>query len=234
MSPTCSESSYAQVQQAMDWWQQRSMAKQRAYAEMLRERVQQDLFALRRGLELSLDSNMMSIQVQVQRQWLTALEQISLSLDWLKHNLHPAFVEDSLPLALQKKIEAWQGDIQTLQLQLTVPSGWPLNCSYDNWVLLNLIEELLLATMPYRVAQTSVMLSLEAPLPDQQLGFSISMNHPELRIFSPTAPFQYLVTVFEVLMAGQCLCKIQNQEYTWYFRWQPQATRHVIPARSDP
>jgi hypothetical protein len=231
-SPIHSENSYPQIQQAMVWWQQRSVAKQEAFAEMLRERVQQDLFALRRELALSLDSS--SLSNQAHRQWLTALEHISLSLDWLKHNLHPDFVEDSLPLALQKKVEAWQAQMQTLKVSLTVPPGWPLNCAYDNWVLLNLMEELLLAIMPYLIDQTSVTLSLEDSIPGQENIFSISVHHSEVPTFFPTAPFRDLITVFEVLMGGQCFSKIQVQVSTWYFRWQPHPTRRVIPQRSAP
>lgn len=199
---------------------------------MLRERVQQNLFALRRGMKHSSGSD--STGLETQREWLTALEQISLSLDWLKHNLHPDFVEDSLPLALQKKVEVWQDQMRRLQLQLTVPPGWPLNCPYDNWVLLNLMEELLQAIVPYLIDQTLITLFLENSAPGQQNIFSVSVNHSAGPIFFPATPFQYLVTVFEVLMGGQCLSMSQEKGNTWYFCWQPHPNLRVIPERSAP
>ncbi|PSN13221.1 hypothetical protein C7293_16880 [filamentous cyanobacterium CCT1] len=76
----------------MIWWHQRAMDKHNAYAELLREQVLQNLFAIRRNLELNADSSVDNWGDKAQ--WLGAVEQVMASLDRLTQSLYPAYIDD--------------------------------------------------------------------------------------------------------------------------------------------
>ncbi|MBF2003244.1 MAG: hypothetical protein IGS38_21290 [Synechococcales cyanobacterium M58_A2018_015] len=88
------------TQQAMQWWESRRVLRLNAEVEVLRDQVLQELFTMRRCLELdSLETG--EAADQQRHVWLAQVETLHQSLERLGFQLSPPYVEDSLPLAIQ-------------------------------------------------------------------------------------------------------------------------------------
>ncbi|MBF2072279.1 MAG: hypothetical protein IGS50_00730 [Synechococcales cyanobacterium C42_A2020_086] len=103
------------TQQAMQWWESRRVLRLNTEVEVLRDQVLQELFTMRRCLELvSLETG--EAADQQRHVWLAQVETLHQSLERLGFQLSPPYVEDSLPLAIQ----ALLGRIEDIKLL----TGW--------------------------------------------------------------------------------------------------------------
>jgi len=209
------------LKQAIHWWQRQTMAKQEANAEMLREGALQELFALRRSLELSLAADP-SEAAERQLCWLSSLSQISLSLDQLKQTLHPAYISDSLPLALQSRVERWRRQMPQTQFSLTIPPIWPVNCSYGNWLLLTVLDEMMLFLEPYLIAGATIALGLEHHLLMQKLTINLVNASLNGALLGSATTLEHLKTIFEELVTGEWSSQLENEQVLWHLHWPPR------------
>lgn len=210
------------LQQGLDWWQQRTIARQAACAELLKEQVWQELFALRRHLEL--DVRLRASSVDHSAQYLRSVEQAIASLNTLTQALYPAYIDDSLPLALQCWVGVWQQRLPWLQIRVRLPLQWYSNCPYYNWLVLHLLDEWLLAlpTQPATTAYLAIALTEDPSIQRLDLRW---LEHSSAEVFAATqTPVGHLITLVEVLLAGQVTIQTQGQETMWQICWQPCST----------
>jgi hypothetical protein len=195
--------------------------KREAWAEMLREAAFQRLFALRRNLELSLEDESDNT-VEARQRRLRSLEGLFVDLSKLRQSLHPAFVEDSLPLALRQKIISWEQRLPSVQFKLTVLTIGLSNSAYDNWFILDILEEWLQLLEGQLKHDCAIAFSLGIDLPEQQLLMTLSGKHLVRTVHIHDPLFQRLTTLFALLLQGQCNVQIQDEQIGWCFRWQPR------------
>jgi hypothetical protein len=203
------------------------MARHNAYAESLREQVLQDLFAMRRNLELTTGSSFDGGEGRVQG--LGAIEQVVASLDKLTQSLYPAYIDDSLPLALQYQAEVWRRRMPQLQLSVSVPQQWRSSCPYYNWLMLALLDEWLLALSAKSDITASVAIALAEDESTQWLNIEFQAQ-PLARLASaPEIPVHHLIILFETMLAGQFTTETVGFQTTWQFYWRPSSTTVLTP-----
>ena len=102
------------------WWHQHQTQRLNQVADRIRNGLLQELFAIRRQLEVSCatENNAAAFGCDLH---LANLERIYNQLEHLSHDLNSPFL-DSLPLALQHAIQPWH---QKLSLTTEFPSTWP-------------------------------------------------------------------------------------------------------------
>lgn len=188
---------------------------------MLQEGALQQLFALRRSLELSLGDESNGT-IEDRQRWLRSLERLFAELNTLQQSLHPAFVEDNLPLALRQAVASWQQRLPDVEFKLTLLTvGFP-NSAYDNWLILDILEEWLLALDRSFDRGSEIAFSLETDPPEQQLLMTLSGKYRVHTIHIHDPLFQKLTILFALLLGGQCQMQMQNEQIIWCFRWQPR------------
>lgn len=98
-------------QSALQWWHQRQCDRQHHSAELIRDGVLQNLFALRRSLELT------HVQQQpVSSEQLRQIESLYGELETISNHLSPAFSRDNVTLAMHHILNQWQSDHPTVNL----------------------------------------------------------------------------------------------------------------------
>ena len=98
-------------QSALQWWHQRQCDRQHHSAELIRDGLLQNLFALRRSLELT-----HAQQQPVSAEQLHQLESLYGELETISNHLSPAFSRDNVTLAMQHILNRWQSEHPTVTL----------------------------------------------------------------------------------------------------------------------
>lgn len=210
------------LQQALNWWQQRTIARQAICAELLKEQVWQELFALRR--HLSLDARLETSSITHSVQYLSSIERSIVGLNTLVQTLYPAYIDDSLPLALQYQVAVWQQRLPWLQIRAKLPPRWYLNCPYYNWLVLHLLDEWLLALPVQPTTTASLAITLTEDPSIQRLDLRWLEHNPTEVSAVMQGPVGHLITLLEVLLTGQVTIQTQGQETMWQICWKPCST----------
>lgn len=203
---------------ALKWWQQRQIDRRKNWAERLREEPTQELFALRRSLELTSQGDANHLIADHQH-YLTSLEHLFASLHRLKQSLHPAFVEDSLPLALRQKIEDWEHQNPHFHYKLVMPTVWSFNAPYNSWLILDILDEWLIELGENFRNIREITFSLSEHSSEQQLIVAFSASEQRLS-FLNSPRFQTLQVVFAELLGGHWLIQEHTESIIWCFRWR--------------
>ncbi len=136
------EESRSGVEKAWQWWYQKKLTQLESEANLIRDRLLQESFAIRRSWELSLtesnQSNSSSPQQCVER-----LEEVSLALKEFSDRLYPPYLNEGLPFALQYLIRRWQEQLPEYQFKLNLPQKWQQKSSANSFIVLNILEDLL-------------------------------------------------------------------------------------------
>lgn len=206
--------SYVQLRQTFRWWCAQHLLKQQQQAEQMQDGILQDLFCIRRSLELS---NSTDLQPSQQKAWLTQLEQIQRSIEQVGQHLYPAYVETSLPLAIQYALNQWHLQHPQVALQLDLPAAWEAaHPAQDQFVLVTL-HQLLHLTDPPDLSKLQVRLT--HPHPRQELVIQISYPDSATRSCSHNSDFVHLGRSFRLLTGGDCQFRREASLTHWCFRW---------------
>ena len=108
-----------------NWYQQQS-ALLAHEADSVRDSSFQELFALRRSLELAAINHSGRHPEQYQT-WIHQLESLQASLSGLMDRLVPPFVEESLPLAVAAHLRRLKQHDELFQFTIEHPENWELN-----------------------------------------------------------------------------------------------------------
>jgi hypothetical protein len=191
-------------------------------AEKIRESLLQESFTMRRSLELSLGNQVENID-QFGEDWLEKIESFHQSLQELNDRLSPAYIEDSLPLAIQCIVEAWKRRHPQLKFEMKLPVDWRQETLDRSRVILMALDELLRITLSEHLKEASIFISL---MPQGKLGeLQVQIAYPDVGIQSNylgLKDLDYLCQAFRFLTSGQCFCERNDLTVTWYFRWRSQ------------
>lgn len=199
----------------MQWWNQQRSRHLQHQADQLRDQPLQEIFAIRRSLELiEFDS---ACCFNLRQDWLSKAEQIQRSIEQISHHLSPFYVEESLPLAIQYEL----ANNKTFDsIRLNLPIDWTDQSSEHNRIILAALRELL-HLVPDSCSAQAVCVQLKSKKRLAELVVQITnLDQKALAICRDRKELKYLAQSFRVLTSGWCLHRQQEQTITWYFYWQ--------------
>ncbi|MBX2864617.1 MAG: hypothetical protein KTR27_13800 [Leptolyngbyaceae cyanobacterium MAG.088] len=180
------------------WWHSQQQQQQHTQAEIVRDGLLQEAFALRRHLEKG------SHPTQETVPYLEQFNQFYRSLENLSNELSPPFIDDSLPLALQFVLKNHK-QIET-SLDLELETDWSCDGTESNRTLLSIVNELLPlllpeAQIPELQIPLNVRLQRVGTMNNLQLSRSMLNQQSKLLLLNSTE-LQYLKEIFHSLMSG--------------------------------
>jgi hypothetical protein len=213
--------SYLEMQRALQWWFKRQSAQLLSESEQIHNGLLQDVFAMRRSLELSLvdEAGVSSSQGQ---DWLKKAEKLHESLEQLSDALSPPFLAESLPLAMQCMLKRRRSQLG-LNLEVVLPSQWRDESSERNRIVLMVLDELLKLALPKAAIDATHRVSLTATETAGELA--VAVTYPDLETLTSltqTKELKYLCCCFQCLASGRCVCQRENLTVIWRFRWRLQ------------
>ena len=132
------------VSDLLRWWQQQRITSLRQEADSIRNGVLQEMFAIRRRLELCCESQVKQDCDSFSLAYASPaieleLEKIHVSLSQLSDRLDPPYIQDSLPLAIGYAADRWK---DTLPLTACLPPTWPSEPAMQSHLLLTFLNRL--------------------------------------------------------------------------------------------
>jgi hypothetical protein len=209
--------SWHQTQAALQWWEGRRTLRLDQQAEYIREGLLQELFTMRRCLELSETPDPSHTQHQ---HWLSQVEKLHQSLEQLGYQLSPPYSEESLPLALQHLLQQWQRRPPTCKIELDLPLQWQEQRSESNRLVITALDELLQLVLPQDAVGLSAQICLRTQGHRAELALQVMYPDPTLRSQVCRArELRYLERAFEVLAAGRCFQQQRGATASWRLSW---------------
>ncbi len=207
-----------ELQTALRWWQSRWSMVATQQAEGIRDGLLQEVFALRRELELSSlattppDSNRL-------QGWIHTLEDLHQQLDNLGDQLSPPYQTDDLALAIQDLLGYWQKKHPVIHVKMGVLSQIKMNNSEFNRVVLFAIEQLLLLIV--RIEDV-IMIRIELVAKSTDLVLSVIVNRSRSKSPLPEsvlAELGCLQEVLPILTCGRLISRPGAQGVSYEFCW---------------
>lgn len=218
--------SYSGMQKAMQWWELRRSTRLTQEAEHIREGLLQELFAMRRQLELtsaadsveqhSIEQHSVE-QHSVEQQWLSQVDRLQQTLEQLGYRLSPPYLED-LPLAIQHLITQWHAEHPAFDVQTHLPLHEFNPATEMSQIVISVLDELLQIAVPAKMSDGAIEVSFRQ---DCQNELKIIVTYPTDAAFTQIQQpeLQYLKQVFQNLTTGQCDYQQQNKTLVWRLCW---------------
>ncbi|MGL6340710.1 MAG: hypothetical protein ACRC80_16415 [Waterburya sp.] len=208
------------MKEALQWWYQKKSRQLESEANLIREQVLQESFAMRRSLELSsIKSN--EFATSSGQKCLEQLENFHLTLKELSDRLSPPCINEGLPWALQYLVKKWQKKNPSCQIELNLPLNWQQKSQAHNFVILNILEDLwqihllsennfIFINLKQNTINNQLNHQLKAIFIKQDKKLLTSKNSQELK---------YIQKSFEYLMSGSCQNLWIKDSNIWSFQW---------------
>lgn len=211
--------SYLETKQALQWWQGRQVLQLSQEAEKIRDGLLQESFTIRRSVEL-LPVDDLELLVKKSRDCLEKVDNFYHLLSQLSDRLSPAYIEDSLPLAIQSVVEQWQTHYPRLHLHLNLPTHWRHESHNQSMLILRVLEELLQIILSELLADIAIHISLSPKGSMGKLFIQISYNDATQILSSSTLrKLRHLRQIFQILTPGRCYYYQYSLAMDWFFIW---------------
>lgn len=235
------------MKEAIQWWHQKKLKQLESEANLIREQLLQESFAMRRSLELSsVKSDKFAschqhddwtstgyTSVPRHQKYVEQLENFHSSLKELSDRLYPPYLNEGLPFALQHSVERWQQRLPECQFELNLPSKWQKESSADDSMVLNILEDLLNIQKTHTLSNNLIAIELEQNSSlgkfDRQLkvmfvrertkNFTADNTCAEEITDGTRQKLQYLQQIFEGLTSGSCSNILGENSELWLFEW---------------
>ena len=216
-------------QQALQWWHQRQLDRQHQSAERIRDGLLQDLFVIRRSLEVTQDQSQ-SYSGSHLAQVMEQLDSLHGDLEVISNHLSPPFAHDNFNLAVQYLLQQWQEHHPQVVLEssLEMECHGPISNDYlalmtlTEW--LDLIPPLLSDTARVDInlhTQNAVPPQGQGPPPEDRAVLTLGIYEPDLeqrKAIARQTSLVYLCEAFRFLSGGQ-VTDNRLQETAW-LQWQ--------------
>jgi hypothetical protein len=213
---------HAKVQKALRWWNFRQSTRLDRQAEKIRDELLQELFTLRRSLELVPMDNVGLLGDHYQ-EWLNKIEKVHYSLEDLSHFLSPPYMEESLPLAIQYRLKQWQQKNSMVNVQMELHSPKYRGSPDQNRVILMVMDELLQLVVPKDLLKEPLSIRLNSRGGKSELQLQITYPHEAMLMsLQRTKELNYLRQVFRLLTGGRCFWQKQGLVVIWCCQWRSQ------------
>jgi hypothetical protein len=201
-----------ELRQALRWWMQQEIQSRVGWADQIQNGLLQDLFALR--LELQ------RVEAASTQDWLAA-ERLHQQLADLSTALVSPHLPASLPLALRHQLQRWQTAHPGCDLQLDLPTDWPLESLAQSQIVLTTLERLLdQSGLPDQLLDRLIV-GLEQRAGRARLTVELGYGAENRSIQSGTRAkeLKYLRRCFCCLMPGWCRAQFGATAVRWQFGW---------------
>ena len=211
----------------LQWWQQQRITSLKQEADVVRNGVLQEVFAIRRRLALcsaqqtaqkrdNLDCAPQAVELD--------LEKIHTSLNQLSDRLDPPYIQESLPLAIGYAVDKWKA---SLPLILHLPQVWSSEPTVHAYLLLVFLNEfcktLIAQSTPQttRAALLSCNISLKCASDSKNLTITLSYIDPvpAATITQLTARLTPIVQTFQLLSKGDFTMRLAANNATFKLIW---------------
>lgn len=196
--------------QLLRWWHQSQAQWLNDEADAIRNSLLQDLFAVRRKLEmLNPDSN----------PCLQDIEHLYHALDHLGNRLSSPYIYDSLPLAIQHTLKPWE---TALPVAADLPTQWSAEAIEHIRLVLSVLDHLLktLAALPHPVQRIKVGLTETGDRKHLTLqvepGACVADS---LLSLGESEDWVYRLQTFQLLTQGEIQCIHEPTCLTWRLGW---------------
>lgn len=198
------------------WWHQYQAQLMNQTADRIRNGMLQEVFAVRRQLELACDGQ--SRTTFGCNQHLAALERVQSLLENLSDRLDSPYLQDSLPLTLQHAAQPWQ---EKVRLTLELPTTWEPDPVEHTRLLMMLIEHLLEQLAAEVLLPSSCLIGLEQQHRTKQLTCHVDYDDLVLpaaadQLDATLAPF---LQTFQLFTQGNYEYRVQPRSLDWVLRW---------------
>lgn len=213
------------------WWHQHQAKKLGQTAEHIRNGLLQELFAIRRQLEVSCQTEKNAAAFGCDRH-LENLETLYKQLENVSHDLNSPFL-DSLPLALQHAIQPWS---EQLPLTTEFASDWSPEPAENVDLLITFAKSFfqqLAVTTPapqqcgLKLAQQATAKELTCYATGDSAWYA---HHSSVRTNASIQTLLPFLETFRLLTQGEYHQISQPQQIGWTLRWQsPCPSPSIIP-----
>ena len=207
------------TQRALRWWHSRQLVRMRQEGEAIRNGILQNTFVMRRHLESPLPSNP-EIQQKLDIHHLENIEQFHYSLRELSDYLYPAYIDESLPLAIRYVLDTWKNRFSSLDIEYELPTEWRDESSDRSQVILMLLEEFLDLVVLEVTINPTICVRLKQQKTLSELVIQVTFSkETKLTDIKTSADIFHLSRTVEILLFGKCYRHRRHQTETWYLRW---------------
>ena len=218
--------SYRQTQRALIWWNSRQYLRMCQEGQAIQNGLLQESFVIRRNLEIS-SVNPFFCQQQQEEYYLATIEKFHHSLKELSDYLSPAYIDDSLPLAVLHFLTKWKSRIPGLNLQMELPTEWHHELPYTSRLILMVLDELLQIILANIPSTLSIFISLKPRENFSELVVELTdLNISKKTYRSNFQELDYLRHTFKFLTFGECFYRHKENTETWYFFWRDMAYKY--------
>ncbi|RUT00812.1 hypothetical protein DSM106972_072210 [Dulcicalothrix desertica PCC 7102] len=188
---------------ALQWWYETQSIEFNEEAEFAKNGLLQESFFLRRSIEL-LDGNLTSNSGKVKEKYLNSIEKIYDAVTELINHLSPAYVNDSLPLAIQYLVSAWKIKVTAASWVTKLPVDWDNESPIHSRVLLSLLNRLFQVILSQQQIpqQIQVCLAKQGDLN----GVTVNFNYQDTLIVNKIRRIKeldYINKIFAILISGK-------------------------------
>ena len=202
------------TRQAFQWWQQQQVNRLHNGAELIRDGILQELFAIRRSLELAHDEHEAVYHDSLQR-----LETLHLRLEQISNALSPAFIRDSLSLSIQHVLQQWQSQHPSITLSIQLPHDLR-EPTLASRVVFTTLEELLALIDKELDDETLLEVVLEYQDNTAILMVRVSnLNRRQSHAIAHVKELSYLHQSFQFLTNGHSTQVVHGSWIEWRFKW---------------
>lgn len=212
-----------QQKQAMRWWHLNLSSYLSSQEKALSNDALQEVFALRRKLELTLVTDIATQSAAI-NEWLDSLERIYVALDTFSIGLSIVHCTEDIALSVSTLIQQWHSKNLEVDVRFTIIGQQvSSSCSLNRVAIHALYELLRLSTNMYHVKTLEVQLTTRDSHPSRLV---VQVNRLEsyflrnLTSAIKSPDIRHLETAFTVLTGG--LCKTQQTALgcNWSFEWE--------------
>lgn len=194
--------------QLLRWWHQHQTQWLASEADAVRNGLLQDLFAVRRQLELMAGEDIHA---------LATVEHLYAALENLGDRLSSPYVQESLPLALQHALKSWPLE---LALEVRLPNRWPDEPMEYVTLVLSVVEHVRQTLVALPTQPQTCTLELAEGKECKQLTLQLSVQTlPSALEGGRSADWAYHLSTFEAITGGQARCTHAGHTVLWQLTW---------------
>ncbi|BDA72649.1 unknown protein [Rivularia sp. IAM M-261] len=205
---------------ALQWWYEKQSMEFEEEAEFAKNGLLQESFFLRRSIEL-LDRNITPNCGQVKEKYLNSIEKIYDAVTELINHLSPAYVHDSLPLAIQYLLLAWKTKVTTVGWVMKLPTDWdnesPIYCR----VLLSVLNRLFQVILSQQKSpqQIEVCLAKQGDFNEILVQFNYQ-DALVIRNIRCIRELNYINIIFAIFVSGKFCYYFKDAMLVCRFSWR--------------
>lgn len=204
------------VRSLLRWWYQQQAQLRIEEADSIRNGVLQDVFALRRRLELLCQDDR---EPSACEPCLENVQRIYEALEALSDRISSPYVEDSLPLAIRHCLQPWRS---LLPLQVALQATWDPEPAEQVALLLTFLNRVLQAVASGEKPPARCQVSLQMRQENKALLLQVGYAQPlpqALIALSHSADMTALLQTFHLLSEGCARLDVEPQAMTWELTW---------------